>query len=240
MKLYFIRHGQSANNLLWQLKGSSNGRSDDPELTETGWRQAEALAQYLQQGSPDAAATNGDNQNVTGFGITHLYSSLMVRAVATGTSVSRALDLPLVAWEDLHEGGGIYRDDEETGERVGEAGKNRAFFETHYPNLVLPESLGDAGWWSRPFEERDQRYARARRFLNELMEKHGDTEDRVAVISHAGFYNYMLAELLGLPKRDSHWFALNNAAITRIELGAERVGLVYSNRVNHVPGDLIT
>jgi hypothetical protein len=36
MHLFFIRHGQSANNHLWEQTGSNRGRSEDPELTETG------------------------------------------------------------------------------------------------------------------------------------------------------------------------------------------------------------
>ncbi len=32
----------------------------------------------------------------------------MVRAMQTGSYVAAALNLPLVAWEDLHEGGGIF------------------------------------------------------------------------------------------------------------------------------------
>jgi 2,3-bisphosphoglycerate-dependent phosphoglycerate mutase len=238
MQFYFIRHGQSTNNLLWQTTGSSNGRSDDPELTGTGRQQAEALAQYLQRATPDTK--RGDNQNVAGFGFTHLYASLMVRAVATGTAVARALDLPLVAWEDAHECGGICLDDETTGERVGRAGKNRAYFADQYPDLILPESLGDAGWWNRPFEEREQRPVRARRFLRDLLERHGDKEDRVAVISHGGFYNQLMAELLALPERDSYWFALNNTAITRVFFDTDRIGLAYLNRVDFLPRDLIT
>ena len=69
---------------------------------------------------------------------------------------------------------GIYRDDETTGERVGLPGRNRAYFVDRYPNLILPESLDDTGWWSRPFEERELRPLRAQRFLQELVERHGD------------------------------------------------------------------
>jgi broad specificity phosphatase PhoE len=164
----------------------------------------------------------------------------MIRAVATGAIVADALSLPLLAWEDLHENGGLYLKDEETGERIGQAGANRAYFEAHYPNLVLPESLGQAGWWNRPFEERAQRPVRAKRFWRDLIARHGNTEDRVAVVGHGGFYNHLLAALLDMPKRDGYWFALNNAAITRIDFHAEEVVLVYLNRVDFLPRELIT
>jgi 2,3-bisphosphoglycerate-dependent phosphoglycerate mutase len=240
VQLYFIRHGQSENNLLWQRTGASVGRSEDPELTPTGQRQAEALAHYLHQTPPVVGVTRPDNQNVSGFGITHLYSSLMVRAVNTGTILSRALGLPLVAWEDTHERGGIYRRDEQTGERIGVAGNNRSYFEEHYPDLALPASLGDAGWWSRPYETAEQALCRAECFLRDLLERHGDTEDRVALVSHGGFYNSLIVSLLALPAQDGYWFSLNNAAITRMDFHPDGVGLVYANRVDFLSRELIT
>lgn len=240
MQFYFIRHGQSANNLLWEQTGSAKGRSDDPGLTATGRRQAEALGQYLSGTAPLDDADHFDSQNVNGFGITHLYTSLMVRSVETATIIARSLELPIIAWEDLHEGGGIYLEDEETGERVGQAGKNRAYFEAHYPDLILPESLGAAGWWNRPFEAHEQRQERARRFLSEMLARHGDMEDRVAVVSHAAFYNYLLAQLLALPQRDGYWFVLNNAAITRLDFHSDHVRLVYLNRAGFLPRELVT
>ena len=50
----------------------------------------------------------------------------MVRSVATGTVLAQALKLPLGAWEDIHEVGGIHARNEETGEHPGLPGKNRA------------------------------------------------------------------------------------------------------------------
>lgn len=239
MQFYFIRHGQSENNLLYDTTGASNGRSQDPELTETGRRQAEILARFLSRSDSVSEMKRYDSQNVAGFGVTHLYTSLMVRAVATGAVVARALNLPLVAWEDLHETGGICLEDEPTGTRIGQPGKNRAYFEAHYPDLVLPATLGEAGWWNRPFEEREQRPARAERFLRELLARHGGKEDRVAVISHGGFYNVLLRTIFKIEREDC-WFGLNNAAITRIDFDVDGVGLDYMNRLDFMPKDLVT
>lgn len=227
MRFYYIRHGQSQNNVLWEQTGSSKGRSIDAELTPLGRQQAETLGQFLH-------SQNGE------FGITHLYTSLMVRAVTTGTIVAQALGLPLAAWEDLHETGGIYVEDEQTGQCIGQPGNNRAYFEAHYPHLVLPEALDEAGWWNRPFEEREQRQARAQRFLRDLLERHGSGDDRVAVISHGAFYNYFLSALLDWPRKEGYWFLLNNAAITRIDLHDDRVVLVYLNRFEFLARELVT
>ncbi len=235
MQLYFIRHAQSTNNWLLCSTGSTVGRSEDPELTPIGWQQIKYLAGFLGRGNPNWSA---DHSGRLGFGITHLYTSLMVRAIRTGMAVAHALGLPLVAWEDLHETGGIYLDDPATGKRVGQPGKTRAEFEKLFPELVLPDSLGQTGWWNRPFEEREQRPARAQRFFYELLRRHGNTDDRVAVISHGGFYNYFLREVFKIEREDC-WFDLANVAITRIDF-TDTIVLVYMNRADFVPETLVT
>jgi 2,3-bisphosphoglycerate-dependent phosphoglycerate mutase len=72
------------------------------------------------------------------------------------------------------------------------------------------------------------------------LERHGNTQDRVAVVSHGGFYNHFLAVVLGLEARGKWWFLLNNTAITRIDFTLEEARLVYQNRVEHLPRELIT
>jgi 2,3-bisphosphoglycerate-dependent phosphoglycerate mutase len=240
MQLYFIRHAQSINNALWDRTGSSKGRTIDPELTDLGHRQALRLAQFLCQTSRGSNGNGRDPQNTAGFGITHLYSSLMVRAVATGAAIARSLGLPLQAWTDLHEAGGIYREDDQTGQLVGLPGKDRAYFEANYPEMVLPDWLDDAGWWNRPFEPPEERPLRARRVLAELLERHGGTQDRVAMVSHGELYNHLLTAISNLPQRNGLWFALNNTAITRIDFDEYGVIFVYMNRADFLPVEFIT
>lgn len=243
MQLYFIRHGQSANNALYDRTGSWQGRSHDPELTDAGKRQAEHLARFLSRRGAGAAPNGWDAHNTAGFGITHVYTSLMARAAQTGSIVAEALGLPLVAWEDIHENGGLYVEYEETEEKIGQAGPTRAEFEARFPSLVLPDWLGEAGWWSRPYEEEELWPIRARRFFGDLGTRHGSTNDRVVVISHGGFYRQFLLAWLNAPLTDGRWFALHNAGITRIDFSdffEGTIGLVYANRVDFLPRDLIT
>lgn len=240
MQLYFIRHGQSENNLLWETTGSETGRSHDPELTDIGHKQAQAMANFVSRPVTNFSEDERYRLNRAGFGFTHLYCSLMVRAVATGVVVAQSARLPLTAWVDLHEGGGIYLQQEDTGELNGLPGKARSYFETHYPGLVLPENLDEKGWWNRPFEEKEERLPRANRVLTELLKRHGGTDHRVAVISHGGFYNYFLTAVMGFDDDLPTWFSLNNTAITRIDFYDQRVNIVYTNRLDFLPGELIT
>ena len=240
MQLYFIRHAQSQNNALWIETGSSDGRSADPSLSEYGLVQAKLLARYLSTAVPTIPQEAGNNKIQTGFGITHVYTSLMVRALHTGSLLAEALKLPLVGWKDLHECGGVYEQNLETGERVDLPGYGRSYLQKLFPNLVLPDSIDDTGWWNRPFEEREECLLRAQRFLEELLARHGGTEDRVAVISHFGFYNSFIKALLKIPETCKMRFVMNNTGITRIDFDEELARLVYANRNDFLPLDYVS
>jgi 2,3-bisphosphoglycerate-dependent phosphoglycerate mutase len=230
MTLYLIRHAQSANNELYKRTGSSVGRVEDPELTPLGVRQAEVLSEHL----AGRAESGGE------FNFTHLYCSLMVRAVATATSVSRSCGLPLAAWPEVHEQLGIFMADEHSGELVGRPGKSRSYFQKHYPDLLLPETLNEHGWWNRPVETLAQWKQRARDFLSELKRRHGTGDDRVAVVTHGGFYHEVILALTGGAGTDGLWFTMHNTGITRIDFHPTHTSVVYHNRLEHLPPDLIS
>jgi len=245
MQFYFIRHAQSANNALYDETGSWDSRDEDPELTAKGQHQAQLLARYVAQADANFDPKRRNEANRFGFGFTHLYTSLMVRAVSTATPLAEVSGLPLQTWFDAHETGGIFLDDLTTGEPVGLPGKTRTDFETRFPNLLLPDWLDHTGWWNRPFEKDEERPVRARRFLTELLTRHGSTEDRVAVVSHGGFYNRFIRALLNWTPPNSEWptgtwFDVNNTSISRFDVNGDSLRIVYLNRTDHLPGELIT
>jgi len=245
MQCYFIRHGQSENNELWARTGAEAGRSDDAELTPLGRLQADRVAQFLNHRPPSTASTpplahDEDPKNLRGYGITHVYCSPMVRAVATGTAIAQMLGLPLAAWVDLHEEGGIWLGDPETGERLGQPGRPRAYFARHYPDLILPDTIDDVGWWNRPFEERDLRPARAQRVLEQLIAEHADTDHHVVLVSHGGFFNHFMTAILRLPGMGPYRFDLGNTAIARIDFADHRIRVRYTNRTDHLDPEMVT
>jgi 2,3-bisphosphoglycerate-dependent phosphoglycerate mutase len=239
-QFYFIRHAQSTNNLLWDNTGSSTDRVEDPSITDLGREQSKYLAEFLQFGSPDGGICENDTK-AAGFGITHLYCSLMLRAVETGTTIAENVCLPLIAWGDIHEQGGIYLNNKETGEPNGLPGKTRSFFQTNFPDLIRPPDLDERGWWyQRPYETIEQSVLRAQSIITDLLTRHGNSNDRVAIISHGGFYNSFLCVLLNLPIQNGLWFRMNNAAITRIDFQDDELRIAYSNRMDYLPAKLIT
>jgi 2,3-bisphosphoglycerate-dependent phosphoglycerate mutase len=171
----------------------------------------------------------------------------MERAVLTGTYIAEATGLPLRALADIHEWGGIYATDEETAEKIGLPGPNRDYFATHHPTLILPDSLNHKGWWNRPPEPEEVRPLRTRRFWQFLLNQHGGTEDRVAIVSHGGFMQNLLATLLNRADPDSTlglpadvWFVTNNVAISRFDFEDDHFRIGYLNRVDFLPDELIT
>ena len=248
MQLYFIRHAQSENNAHWG--DESYQESNDPELTQIAQSQVKHLAQFLGEHQRLDSDGDWDPQNRHGFGLTHLYSSLMVRAVGTATPIAEATGIPLVAWPEIHETGGIFSRLPET-KMVGLPGKPRSYFEANFPDLFLPDWLDENGWWqSRPFEEPVMRQPRAEKVWAELISRHADQdgqpEHRVAIVSHGGFFMHLLTAALKIEMRriqefdHEYWFLMNNCAITRLDFTEGRVLVNYVNHTNFLPPALIT
>ncbi len=240
MQLYFVRHAQSENNALWDRTGSSEGRSEDPELSELGKEQAKIVAKFLSKKDEEVEGYAHNSQNRGGFGLTHLYSSLMIRSVETGTAISEATGVPLVGWKELHETGGIYLKDPETGEREGLPGSARSYLLKRFPSFQLPETITEEGWWNRAFEMEEEFLPRAKEVLKILLEEHGGSDHHVAIVSHGGFYNMFVTALLDLNVERRTWFSLNNVAITRVDFREDEVFLAYMNRADFLPKSMIT
>jgi len=246
MELYFIRHGQSRNNANWNNKDYQE--SPDPVLTEIGHEQARLLAEFLKKNQPITNDEVWNIQNRYGFGLTHIYTSMMDRAVYTAAPIAQALDIPLIAWKEIHEEGGIFSRGDKTNV-VGLPGRTRSFFAQNVPSLVLPEELDETGWWNRPFEAEEERQPRADQVLADLLARHKDEDgkpvQRVALVSHGGFFMRLMCAILKLPWRQAafgmrSWFLLNNCSISRFDVHKQEINIAYLNRTDHLPDHLIT
>lgn len=247
MQLYFIRHGESINNANWN--NPDYEENPDPYLTEKGLAQAEHLAGYLKANQPIVNDKAWNIQNHYGFGLTHVYASLMERAAMTAAFTARALgNIPFSAWVDIHEAGGIYARRKEEN-KSGLAGKPRSFFEKHIPEMKLPDDYGEDGWWNRPFESDAERDARAERVFSELLIRHGDKEnqpeEKIALFSHGEFFVRLIGAMLKLPYKQAafnmrSWFFLNNCSISRIDVHPGKIDIVYVNRADHLPAHLVS
>lgn len=241
-QLFFIRHGQSTNNAFWQESGRDTylaGRDVDPDLTEIGKKQAQYLADYLAR---PVSAEEFDSQNRYGFGLTHLYCSLMLRAIKTGQAISKKTGLDLVAMPEVHETGGMFVGEIQNGEAIfeGKPGPGRSFFKTHFPDLVIPEDLPEEGWWNREKEPREHYQARAHQVIDKLMTEHQGQDHRVGIVMHGGIFARILTGLFDV-RAEKYWFLMNNCAITRVDVEDDgHVMLAYMNKVDFLPDDLVT
>jgi 2,3-bisphosphoglycerate-dependent phosphoglycerate mutase len=248
MQLYFIRHGQSINNARWNEPDYKE--SPDPVLTELGQQQAYIVGEYLENLQSITEHPGWNVHNRYGFGLTHIYTSLMERAAHTASFIARRLPtLPFAAWEDIHESGGIFGREGDM-KLQGLPGKTRSYFEEYFPELNLPASLDGNGWWnSRTFETEEECQLRAQRVWAELLARHGDQEgepeQRIVFVSHGGFFGHLVCAMLNMSCRQASnglksWFVLNNCSISRFDIRNCEVLISYLNRTDHLPAHLIT
>jgi len=242
MKIYFIRHGQSENNALYTQTGSSIGRKADPRLTSLGKNQARLLSRHLSKKQKFNGNIEWDE-----YQITRIYTSLMLRAVETASHLAKELRVKFYGRLDLHEWGGMYLDDPETGQPCGLPGSDKNYFESNFDNLILPEGVTGLGWWNRPYETRDETKIRAKKLVRDILEIHAGENAGIVLISHGGFYNNFLAALMNefgkdfsFQEENGVWFALNNTGVSRFDIEGDTISVIYHNRVDFLEPDQVT
>jgi 2,3-bisphosphoglycerate-dependent phosphoglycerate mutase len=233
MELIIIRHAQSTNNTL----ADPRDRDRDAPLTELGTRQAQIVAQHLATGT-SRVPWKSDQR---GYGITRLYCSPMWRSLQTTQFIGQALGLAPEVWVDVHEHGGIYLDQGEEEGLVGYPGKTRQEILAEFPHYVLPEGITEQGWWNQGYEDVTALRERAIRVAEELRKRAIEEEERIAVVSHAGFINALLKALLNQWPIYHFWYHHYNAAISRIDFHSDdHLEVQFLNRVDHLPPEMVS
>jgi 2,3-bisphosphoglycerate-dependent phosphoglycerate mutase len=246
MKLYLVRHAQSANNVIWNGSDHADGRSPDPEITDTGHRQAELLAQHLAHPEGEPRQHPFSPGRETSYGLTHVYCSLMTRSVLTAEYISKTCGLDLYALPDIFEKNGVY-DYDESGVMRGLPGPDRRYFEQRFPGLKLPEGVNSEGWWNRPAESHEEFLERMRSVVVGIKQRHADSDDCVVMVAHGDFIDQFINELMAVPRHHNNyqndWVAnwtFHNTSISRIDFTSGSHTAVYLNRIEHLPIELIT
>lgn len=249
MKLFFIRHGQSTNNANWENKGKQNyERSSDPPLTALGVRQAQTLANYIASNRSPAGGPKNTGEYRHSINITHLYSSLMIRAIQTGTILSESLGVPLHGLPEVHEIGGVYREIMTDGQpsTTHEHGVSPGYLQEHFPAFRLHQPIEEKGWWQGGVEPVTSPLLRAKATLNLLKERHLGTNDHVAIVTHGGFFNSMARIIFDVRPEEpenrnlSTWFSFCNCAVSRIDFANDRIIWIYHNFTNFLDDEMVT
>ena len=246
-RLYLIRHAQSENNANFDGRVVGQpGRRPDPEITATGHGQAEVLATHLAHPDAEPRQHPFESTGPAHFGLTHVYCSLMTRSILTAEYIARACGIELQALPDIFEKHGIYDVDPE-GNLRGLPGPGRDYFESRFPQLGLPRQFNDDGWWSRPAEDEAAFLERMRKVVAWTRQRLDGNDDNVALVAHGDFIDQFLNELMGVvrhqPNYDNHWVAnwtFHNTSISRIDFVRGGHNVVYLNRIDHLPNELVT
>jgi broad specificity phosphatase PhoE len=243
MKLFLIRHAQSANNLLGETLGFDDymaQRDPEPPLTELGHRQAQLVAEHLVNNQhPERKQESA----ITGYALTKLYCSPMLRTLQTVQPISQQTGLTPEVWMDIFEQGGIFRGNPRSGkEIVGLPGLSRLQMSEQFPGCLLPDTITDQGWWAAGYEELAGCQARAASVAQTLRHWAEEMPDeRIALVTHGTFLDTLVRALLELPPDHRAYYSHYNTAITRIDfLPDGYLILRYLNRIQHLPSELIT
>ena len=240
MELFIIRHGQSGNNALANIRD----RSVDPPLTDLGERQAEMLGEYVARGENQELSreTTGNTKYELrhGLGITSLFTSPMYRSLQTVQPVSRASGLVPRIWVDIHEEGGMFLNHGGDEGLVGYPGRTRSEILAEFPDYVLPTSFDETGWWNKDHEDPASLLVRATKVSEQLREM-AKTEDRVAIITHGAFMNALLNAIFGQISEGHMYYRHHNTAISRFYMdGDGRFEVLYLNSTVHLNPESIS
>ena len=246
MKLYLIRHAQSANNVLWEGADNTRGRVPDPEITDAGHAQAQLLGEHFAHPEAEPRQHPFNSVKQSHFGVTHVYCSLMTRSVLTAEYIARACNLGLQALPDIFEKNGVYEYDKQ-GQMQGLPGADSEYFEQRFPQLKLPEEINSQGWWNRPAEDDEGFLQRMRRVVDQYKQGHAAHGGCIAMVAHSDFIDQFVNELMGVARHThnyaSDWVAnwtFHNTSISRIDFVNGSHNVIYLNRIDHLPADLVT
>ncbi|GIX06554.1 MAG: phosphoglycerate mutase [Candidatus Poribacteria bacterium] len=220
MNVYLIRHGESTNN-------AGLSHQDDPPLTDRGRIQAQLVAKALEA-----------------LDIEMFYCSPMLRALETVRPILRALRVPLEVRPELCEHGGL-GDREHNGVRRPIPGPSRSEVLKLVPGATLSEEITESGWWRFvPADEEELlRFTRRQvEFLWELWQsRHQPSAQTIGAVIHGRSGSILLSAFFGLETdRGYARFGHHNTGITRVEWTPDRRRLVFLNRIEHLPPELIT
>lgn len=193
MRIYFARHGRSEANI---FKVISNRGWKHP-LTEEGRAQAAALAERLR-----------------GEGITHVFSSPLMRAVQTAQLVSHALGLPFTIEEALREN-----------DNGSLEGRSDLTAWGVYNQIIAQWLVGDDKARIADGESLEDIKARFVPFIQGLIERYGGTDARLLLVAHGGLYRAALPEVLERIDRAFSW--AHHLTYAQMVVAEERAGKLW-------------
>ena len=230
MRLYIVRHAQSANNALEDQRD----RVAEPHLTEVGRQQAELLAEALAGG-----ALRDPKLKDAGRGFDRLFTSPMRRALETTEPVARVLGIQPEVWVEIHECGGVWQDHGEEVGIVGYTGLTHSEMAAAFSGYVIPPDVTPAGWWHHRGQEQPHECCARMARVAARLRSWAATDERILMVTHGDFTNNLIQALLEASA--PVWIHMYNTGISVVDFRPDgSLGLRYTNRIDHLPPELIT
>lgn len=236
MQLVFIRHAESINNYEYFKHRSNEGRLLDPPLSELGAKQALELRDFLAEHKEE-------------FNFDRIYISPFLRTLQTADAFAHLYpDIPKQVWMWIHEGGGCFEiESEEPRITVGMPGLTRSQMMEQFPQFTPTEEITEQGWYFLPgVEPYSHRFYRANYVVEKLVERYGDTDEMIALVSHGGFHNHFTSAIMKMTKQPGLWMEIENTGISSFGLGRTHEGdhpqwrIDYMNRHEWLHGKDLT
>src|SRR6185437_4097201 len=203
MDLNIVRHGQSTGNI-------TTDDVPDGELTPLGRRQAQEVAIRL-----------------ANEGITHVFASPLIRALATASAIAEAVGVERVeVWPELQE----HRTTIHRG-----FGRHELLHD--YPRAFFPAGV-EANGWDHGGETYESAFERAESAIARLRDRFSPS-DRVVVATHGAFANYLLRAILRMPPAASVWFTMNNCGISRVRFAKPPLRTGFDLLFDHADAEII-
>lgn len=205
MELLFIRHAESIGNAQHIMQGRA-----DFELSETGHKQAQILADYLSHCVPDAQQ------------IDHIYCSPLQRAQQTLAPFLKLsqFSAPVLDSALVEVDSGIF-----SGLTWQEAGQqfpeDQARFKAARDWGVVPGG-----------ESKLQLWQRAQSWINHMQANHSN--QRLLVMTHGGFIRAALSVLAAAPPEAPVFVCIDNTSLSLAGLQNQRTYIRYVNDTRHL------
>lgn len=142
--------------------------------------------------------------------VTHIVSSPLIRSLATASIIADVVGVTSFGvWTELREG-------------WGELHRSfvRAELQRRFPRALLPASVSSEGWDHGGDVSYEIFFARAEQSLD-LIKKQFGPDDRVVIVTHGGFANYLLHAILRIERTTPRWFDLSNCSVSHVRLVPE-------------------
>ncbi|MBA3533627.1 MAG: histidine phosphatase family protein [Ardenticatenales bacterium] len=141
--------------------------------------------------------------------ITHIVSSPLIRALTTASKRAEATTVrPIEVWHDVREGFSTTHQ-----------GLAREVLQERFPLATFPDVITADGWMHGG-DSYESFCGRCHTMLQAFREHFGP-KDRVVLVTHGGFANYLLHAILRIDSSTPRWFELENCAISHVRFAPD-------------------